>query len=366
MVVFYYSNFAYPQKNSKKMIPAFKSRIIDMHAHVGNWDNKSFDTNSFDVFLNSKFNKNDSIEKVIVSNLDCINPSIMQDEFVGNSDLLALIKNNPKFEALAVCQPNVTGGDITKIKKLFEKNPSSFVGLKFHPQLMQLPADSFSYDNYLDFAQKHQLPCLFHSDKTYDVHYGFGFVDKKSDFSRPEQIYSLAKRHKNVPIILGHMGGNCDKNCEKAIDVILDSIEKSSANLYADISWVNPDTSEKPDIIAAIKRLKNTTKGDQTNRLLFGTDAPLGRFCQTENGITPKQAYQKVVNDIKNEIRRNFEKQEAEVLIEKIFYKNADNLFFSKHKKNDKNRLIAAITLLGTIFVTCFAFICKNKKVEKT
>ena len=79
------------------MIPAFKSRIIDMHAHVGNWDNKSFDTNSFDVFLNSKFNKNDSIEKVIVSNLDCINPSIMQDEFVGNSDLLALIKNNPKF-----------------------------------------------------------------------------------------------------------------------------------------------------------------------------------------------------------------------------------------------------------------------------
>jgi len=93
MVVFYYSNFAYPQKNSKKMIPAFKSRIIDMHAHVGNWDNKSFDTNSFDVFLNSKFNKNDSIEKVIVSNLDCINPSIMQDEFVGNSDLLAFFEN---------------------------------------------------------------------------------------------------------------------------------------------------------------------------------------------------------------------------------------------------------------------------------
>lgn len=65
---------------------------------------------------------------------------------------------------------------------------------------------------------------------------------------------------------------------KSAVDIMVESIENNSAKLYADISWVNADTTEKPDIIEAIKMLKNTSKGDKTDRLLFGTDAPIGRF----------------------------------------------------------------------------------------
>ena len=80
--------------------------------------------------------------------------------------------------------------------------------------------------------------------------------------------------------------------------------------------------------------MKNTSKGDKTDRLLFGTDAPIGRFGGNgENGLKPYEAYQKVVTDVKNAIKNAFSQKEADELIEKIFYKNADNLFFSKSQK---------------------------------
>lgn len=79
---------------------------------------------------------------------------------------------------------------------------------------------------------------------------------KRCEYSRPDQIYELAKRHKDVPVILGHMGGNTGNNTKAAVDIMVESIENNSAKLYADISWVNADTTEKPDIIEAIKRLK--------------------------------------------------------------------------------------------------------------
>lgn len=350
--------------NINKVKPiSFKARIIDSHTHLGNWEQLCHGRDSLDVFVNTNLDNGDVIEKMLVSNLDCIARENISDELVGNKKLLTLIEGNRKYVPLAVCQPNITCGDISKIEQLFGECPHRFVGLKFHPKYMELPADSFAYDNYLRLAEKYNLPCLFHSDKTFDVDYGFGNIDKRCEFSRPEQIYTLAKRHKKVPVILGHMGGNSGQNCKSAVDIIVDSIEKSTANLYADISWVNAETAEKPDIIEAIKRLKNTRKGDKTDRLLFGTDAPLGRFCRAENNLTPQQAYQKVVNDIKNAIKQNFPQQEADELIDKIFYKNADTLFFSPRKSKvsfiNKNKpllfvavAIAAIsTILGGVIV---------------
>lgn len=61
------------------------------------------------------------------------------------------------------------------------------------------------------------------------------------------------------------MGGNTGNNTKAAVDIMVESIENNSAKLYADISWVNADTTEKPDIIEAIKMLKNTSKGDKTD-----------------------------------------------------------------------------------------------------
>ena len=327
---------------------SFSGKIIDSHGHIGKWGSTMFEPESLDIFTNSTLLNGDEVEKIIASNSSCIDNENILDELAGNKQMLEYSYRNPKIAPLAVCQPKLTKGDTTKIEQLLTENQNKFVGFKFHPKCMELPADDASYDNYMKLAKKYKLPCLFHSDKTYDVVYGDGSIGQRCEYSRPEQIYSLAKRHSDVPVILAHMGGNEGDNAQKAIDVIIESIEKGDANLYADISWVNADTVDKPDIVKAIKRLQNTSKGDKTDRLLFGTDAPLGEFGHGGiNGVSPKEAYSNLVVNIKKSIKDAFNEQEADEIIDKIFYKNAKNLFFkdlndtSEVSKNVKKSVLS-------------------------
>ena len=340
---------------------SFKGKIIDSHVHVGKFGKEFYTQQDLDIFIKSPLRNGDTIEKMIVSNSSCIDTEGILNEIDGHKQLIKIVGNNPKIAAIAVCQPNLTNGKTKFIEKIFKENPGRYVGLKFHPRSMQLAANDKRYDNYMRFANKHKLPCLFHSDRTYDKHYEGGYIGEKCNYSRPEQIYELARRHKNVPVVLGHMGGNEGRNTKAAVDVIVDSIENNSATLYADISWVNCDTAEKPDIIEAIKRLKNTSQGYKTDRLLFGTDAPIGRFGgKGEFGIKPFDAYQKVIVDVKNSIRQAFSPEEADALIEKIFYKNAQDLFFSKKNTslNLKTKIIASCT---TILSAALILICGKK-----
>lgn len=312
---------------------SFSGKIIDSHAHMGKWGSANYGTSSFDVFTNSPLSNGDTVEKFIVSNSSCIDNDGILDEVTGNRQILQWISGNNKFVPLAVCQPSLTNGDSSKIELLLKENPNKFAGFKFHPRCMELAANDSKYDNYMKLAEKYNLPCLFHTDKTFDVQYPSS-VSPRCSYSRPEQVYELAKRHKNVPVIMAHMGGNDGANAKAAVDVLVESIEKDTAKLYADISWVNPDTADKSDIVEAIKRLKNTSKGDKTDRLLFGTDAPIGRFGGNgENGLSPKEAYSKVVTDIKTSIKNAFTAQEADTLIDKIFYRNAQELFFPERSK---------------------------------
>lgn len=313
---------------------SFKGKIIDSHAHLGKWEGVNYIPESLDLFTNSELSSGDTVEKMVVSNASCLGKDGVLDELTGNRQMLDYVAHNPKILPLAVCQPNLTNGDTSKIEQLLKENPKTFVGLKFHPKCMELPADDPAYDNYMKLAENYNLPCLFHTDKTVTIYYAGGGSQTRCEYSRPEQVYELAKRHKNVPVIMGHMGGNDGLNAEAAVNIMIESIEKGNAKLYADISWVNPDTIEKPDIIEAITRLKNTKKGDYTDRLLFGTDAPIGRFGNGgENGLSPKQAYSKVVTDVKNAIKKAFSQTEAEELIDKIFYKNAQSLFCPEEDK---------------------------------
>jgi predicted TIM-barrel fold metal-dependent hydrolase len=109
---------------------------------------------------------------------------------------------------------------------LLEKYPE-FVGLKFHPECMKLPADSEKYDKYLELAQEFNKPCLYHS----------GHI--KSRFSSPKLIYKKAQEFPTVPIILGHLSTGPKQSHIEAIDILLDSIESNKANLYVDISWID-------------------------------------------------------------------------------------------------------------------------------
>ena len=205
-----------------------------------------------------------------------------------------------------------------------DENPNKFYGFKFHPEQLNIPVSDNSYLEYLKLASEKNLPCLFHSARNFDINYPGGGVGKASNLSSPALIYDLARKYKDVPVVMAHWGGDGDVNIDFTTKCIMDSIKRKDANLYADISWVDCNDPQKPNLKKIITQLKEENALD---RILFGTDAPLGRFSvQGENGIPPKQAYEENIINIKNMIKKEFPK-DADDIIDKIFYQNAKNLF---------------------------------------
>ena len=307
----------------------FKGKIIDSHVHCGKWINDSFSTKNVLDFFNRKFNNGkDSIDRVIISNLDCIingkNKAPFMDELSGNLKLLEKCVNNPKLVPLVVCQPGY--GSAENIELLLKKYPDLIKGLKFHPACLDLPANDVRYLPYMRLAEKYNKPCLFHSEVITDKNNNF----IRSGVSDPEYIYETARKFPNVPVILGHMGLGGAKAHEAGINTLIKSIERGDAKLYADLAWVDWDNPAKPHIIEVVDKLLRSSKGDKTERLLFGSDAPLGEFG--EKALKQQNSYENNIKNIKQAIRDNFG-DDASKLISRIFYRNSKKLLNQNFEK---------------------------------
>lgn len=352
-----------------KQTPYFGASIIDSHGHSGvkesKWNNAPFPSNTLDEFIKQPLTINingkiqtDNVKKVLVSSIDGLSWAEKQqkeveasgrnrfnlkpeelifekDEIQANIDMINKHKENPIYEVMAVCQPTKTKGKADNIRKLIKENEGIIAGLKFHPQGLMLNADSELYDDYLNLAAEKKLPVLFHSQVS--INYDLAEPLKELNWSDPEYIYKLAKRHPDVPVILGHTGAGGAVAHNKTINILMQSIENNDAKLYAEISWmdfVNGEQSRYPEsILNLIEKLKRKNCLD---RILFGTDAPLGcygeRLVHDKNGrqISAKQSYENTIGRIKSAIENKFG-DESESIINKIFYDNADELFFKKH-----------------------------------
>lgn len=313
--------------------PAFGGKIIDAHAHTGKFYDglnntcDSFETHHFEQILSKPINNGeDKIEKIIISNLNCIDDcdersnakfnekgmtKTVLNELDGNREILKIAQKNPVLKPLAVCQPDKTN-NADNIRKILKEG--EFYGLKFHPLHLKIAADDARYDDYMKVAEENNLPCLFHCDAA------------GCNYSSPEQIYALAKRHPKVPVIIAHLGAGEDSH-SRAVNVLLESINKGDATLYADVSWVDCNYADKKIIVDTLKKLQNTEKGDMTSRLLFGTDAPIGKFGA--EGMYDPNYYGENIKQIKTSIKNAFN-EDAEKISEKLFYTNAEELFFSK------------------------------------
>lgn len=308
---------------------SFKGNIIDSHGHLGKMPgegevnctpSKLLETigDSFEVTINGKKDK-DEVTHVFVSNLNCISGETKEDtdkcifkknEIDGNNEILELCKDNKKLKPLAVCQPG--HGKAENIEKLLKEHKGEFYGLKFHPANMKNRADDISYDEYMQLAKKYKKPCVFHSGT--------------DGYSNPEHIIKLAERHSDVPVVLYHIDINKDKSV--ALDKIKESLDNKRANLFVDLSWLHQD-KDKHIAAEAIEKLG-------ADRVLFGTDAPLGNNKENE-----RKNYIKYVETIKNDIHEKFKDKNPEKIIDKVFYENSAELFFIKSDskvKKSKNK----------------------------
>jgi len=308
-----------------------KTRIIDSHAHIESAKfpkhffyekNNGIEENDLSPEIVNKAISIDNlsagsvVESVLVSNISGIDTKEhipggipLQNEKESNEELLKICDKYTKFKPLAVCQPSK--GKPYNIEQLILNN--KFYGLKFHPYYLGLNADDKLYDPYLKIADKYHLPCVFHS---------------APGTSDPEKIYELAKRHKNVPVVLYHM--NLGGDLQKAINVVKEAQEKKDANLYLEISWVDMDMDPRKKSL--ITKAIDTVGED---KILFGTDTSLGTFGKTINDkFEGTKNYDKRVKQIQDNIHANYPENKANEIIDKIFYENSQKLFnVSEHEQ---------------------------------
>ncbi len=300
----------------------FKGKIIDAHVHCGQWNFDRFPCEDVVEFFSKKFNQGkDYVDRVIISNLDCIktgkNNKPLKDEISGNLLLLDAAIKDKKIIPFVVCQPG--HGSAENIEVLLKKYPELIKGLKFHPACLDLAANDVRYVPYMQLAEKYNKPCLFHSEVLSDEAGNL----LRNGVSDPDYIYETARQFPDVPVILGHMGLGGDKAHEAGINTLVKSIDNNDAKLYADLAWVDWDNPAKPHIVDVIDKLQHSSKGDMTERLLFGTDAPLGVFG--EKDLKQQGAYDANIRNIKAAIRENFG-DDANKLISRIFYRNSKKL----------------------------------------
>lgn len=370
-------------KVSSICITNFKGKIIDAHVHSGEWKDKLKGENALRdytpdiaIFTTKPLKNGDTVEKIIVSNLECLEHfekdkkrTFLKDEIAGNKTLLEYAKTNSKVAPLAVCQPGY--GSVENIRTLLIESPNTFVGFKFHPHDLNIPANDAVYEPYMQLAREYKMPCLFHSENTVNVMKNATEVaSKASEVARPDQILKLAEKFPDVPVIMAHWGGPGSENYKYVTDIIVDSKKNNKAKIYADISWIDCNESAKSNLKNIIKKLKEEKCLD---RMLFGTDAPIGRFGgQGENGVSAYDAYSNLVDDIKNMIKKEFP-EEAEQIIDDIFYNNAKKLFFERPEAppvnpgNSFSKLKVGAIAFGAIALTAgvIGLVNQSKKMKE-
>lgn len=305
--------------------------IIDSHVHLGKWWNNHYFPDRLMQYT-GETSTGQNVEKFFASSLDCLvkeDGKYIKNEIDGNLDMVNNIKRysaQDYVKPILACQPDA--GSAINIEKLITCN-EKFYGLKFHPIDAKLNADSKLYDSYMELANKYKLTTVFHS----------GPIGTEAS---PQRIYNLAKRFPKVPVVLYHMslapGGEVadlaaeeisqrgleyakGKNIwevreswnQDGINTVKEALTKKDANLYLETSWTKPET-----VVKAIKDVG-------ANRVLFGTDAPIGDMGE----FATKERYYENVNKVQNAIRNEF-KEKADEIIEKVFYKNAERLFKSQ------------------------------------
>lgn len=224
-------------------------RVIDIHAHIGSF--RGFDIGTATLLDNVR---RYGIELALISNIDAAHlPGVTGDlnEVQANRETARVVQQYPHlFRGVAWARP--LDGSPTKIKPFLEmkmagKSPKRiFVAIKLHPEMNQFNADDSRVDGYMKLCKQFGIPAVFHS----------GSAGQRSD---PARIYTLARRHPSVAVVLYHMGfgGGSDH----AIAVVKKSIQQKNARLYLGTAQALPTV-----VLKAVRALG-------ADRVLLGTDA---------------------------------------------------------------------------------------------
>lgn len=247
-----------------------EDRIIDIHAHIGTF--RGYDL-SLETLMDNM--KRYDISFALISNIDGADLSSLTknlSERDANRETLEVVRTHPQlFRGLLWTRP--LDGSVGEVEALLQERLSEagdpiFVGMKFHPNMNQFPADDPAVDRYLFLCEKYRIPAVFHCGDS-------------DSFSSPQRIYNVAKRHPGVPVVLYHMG--LFGPHQYAIEAVNRSRIKKDADLYLETAQADPDA-----VLQAVRELGS-------ERVLFGTDA-------TYYGKEHYSHYEKLIQKLREEL----------------------------------------------------------------
>jgi len=204
---------------------------------------------------------------------------------VTYDDIFAAYQTEPRI--IAFTSPDFTSGNIENTRKKLEFDLNNgAMGIKIHPVLQEVEADSEIVMNVLEIIKLYSKPVLIHAGPA-KYYLPRENKTRSADFSSPERIERLVASFPDVNFIVGHAGLD---DYKKVIEIM-----PKHKNAYIDTSFQYPQSIK--ELIAAFG----------VERVMFASDWHYGLR--------------------KPAIKTVFEACKNDAAIQKaIFYDNAANL----------------------------------------
>ncbi len=216
--------------------------LVDVHAHIGVLTPDAPRPVRVAMYAGSC-----GLQLVLVSNRDAApqpRPAANRDETDANLACLEACRMHPRLVALYSVRPGALDSHVHALAGALSSEP--FRGVAFCPEENGFEADSPVLDDYLRVLSAGQWPAV--------------FCVTADERAAPTRIYSLARRHPTVPILLCPCGtGRSQRSA--ALDAVAHARRQENADLYLDTSHADAEGV----------RLAVRTLGAQ--HVLFGSDA---------------------------------------------------------------------------------------------
>ncbi len=210
--------------------------VIDAHTHMGRISGTYVSKAYCDEMI-------EVMDRENVSQIFCSPHSALHDATVMNEELEDAMKRYPdRIKGYYTFNPNYAERYLEHIEDIL--NIEGYIGMKFLPTYHKYPLDGENYREALEFADKHSLVILMHTWGKNDPH------------NAPRHVEMLAKKYKNLKVIMGH---SAPGELDESIKVV-----NTYDNVYLDICDIHRHNG-------IIDKMVESVGAD---KVLYGTDAP--------------------------------------------------------------------------------------------
>jgi len=223
----------------EKGLPLKDVLVIDAHAHLGATVDGWMYIPTPDADTMIKVMDRMGVDKA------CISASLASPDYQRGNDLTAeAVRKYPeRFIGLARVNPHYPEDIRPELERCFDL--LGMRGIKIHPTSNDYPVDGEGYQEVWKFASERKAFVLSHT-----------WHDTPT--CSPGKFVSIAKKYPEVPIILGHSGGQA-KGYQEAIKAV-----KECPNLYLDLTGSLITGTWVERMVEAVG----------AERILYGTDFP--------------------------------------------------------------------------------------------